>query len=118
MSRHDRGFIMLANETGQPEFKIAKATDRHAPGHRLDQPQFTRSLSDSVRARWRRLMDSSHADIHGGTMRSASDTFVFRCARPYVVSRPAASDETRSWRALSRRSSDPLTRDKNARDVT
>ncbi|HEY7446643.1 MAG TPA: SpoIIE family protein phosphatase [Vicinamibacterales bacterium] len=96
----DRGFIMLANETGQLEFKIARANGHvtlpgttFATSHKIPHEVFQTGQSKMVGD----LMDSSHADIHGGTIALGIRHVLcvpLRIVR-YVVSRPAASDENK-----------------------
>jgi serine phosphatase RsbU (regulator of sigma subunit) len=96
----DRGFIMLANETGQLEFKVARANGHvtlpgttFATSHKIPHEVFQTGQSKMVGD----LMDSSHADIHGGTIALGIRHVLcvpLRIIR-YVVSRPAASDENK-----------------------
>lgn len=96
----DRGFIMLANETGQLEFKVARANGHvtlpgttFATSHKIPHEVFQTGQSKMVGD----LMDSSHADIHGGTIALGIRHVLcvpLRIVR-YVVSRPAASDENK-----------------------
>jgi serine phosphatase RsbU (regulator of sigma subunit) len=96
----DRGFIMLANEAGQLEFKIARANGHvtlpgttFATSHKIPHEVFQTGQSKMVGD----LMDSSHADIHGGTIALGIRHVLcvpLRIVR-YVVSRPAASDENK-----------------------
>jgi serine phosphatase RsbU (regulator of sigma subunit) len=96
----DRGFIMLANETGQLEFKVARANGHvtlpgttFATSHKIPHEVFQTGQSRMVGD----LMDSSHADIHGGTIALGIRHVLcvpLRIVR-YVVSRPAASDENK-----------------------
>lgn len=96
----DRGFIMLANETSQLEFKIARANGHvtlpgttFATSHKIPHEVFQTGQSKMVGD----LMDSSHADIHGGTIALGIRHVLcvpLRIVR-YVVSRPAASDENK-----------------------